>query len=131
MSTNPVQAIATADNSQLDNENLHSRPAQTSVLSSGAANSGTSPKQESSQPNQTSALAEFPQDEVQVQRDSQTNGDIMIRYVDHLGDLVLQVPSSQVLGLARAIDQALDQEAKARSSAATQSGNDGGNVYGH
>jgi hypothetical protein len=131
MSTNPVQTIATADNSQLDSENLHSRMTQASVISSGAANSGTSPKQEASQPNQASALAEFPQDEVQVQRDSQTNGDIVIRYVDHLGDLVLQVPSSQVLGLTRAIDQALDQEVKARSSAAKSSENDGGKVYGH
>jgi hypothetical protein len=131
MSTNPVQTIATADNSQLGSEDLRSKSAQTSVPSSGTPDSGTSPKQETSQPSQTAALAEFPQDEVQVQRDSQTNGDIVIRYVDHLGDLVLQVPSSQVLGLARAIDQALAQEAKARSSEAAPSGNDGGKAYGH
>jgi hypothetical protein len=131
MSTYPVQAIETAKNSQLDSDNLRDLTVQPSVPSSGAANSGTSPKQETSQPNQASAFAEFPQDEVQVQRDSQTNGDIVIRYVDHLGDLVLQVPSSQVLGLARAIDQALNQEAKARSNAAVPSGNGGGKAYGH
>jgi hypothetical protein len=131
MSTNPVQAITTADNSQSGSEDARSRSTQTSVPSSGTPNSGTSPKQEVSQPNQTAALAEFPQDEVQVQRDSQTNGDIVIRYVDHLGDLVLQVPSSQVLGVARAIDQALAQEAEAQSTAVAQSGKDGGKAYGH
>jgi len=73
----------------------------------------------------------MPQDEVQVQRDSGTNGDIVIKYMDHFGNVVLQIPSSQVLGVAHAIDQELAQEAKARAVASETPTGNGGKNHGH
>jgi len=51
------------------------------------------------------------EDEVQVQRDSST-GAIVIKYLDQAGNVVLQVPSSQVLSLARAIEKDLSEAEK-------------------
>lgn len=67
-------------------------------------------------PSSDSPPAEALQDEVQVQRGRETDGKIVIKYLDHSGNLILQIPSSQVLGLARAIDQALDEQQKSRAS---------------
>jgi uncharacterized FlaG/YvyC family protein len=63
--------------------------------------------------------AEMPRDEVQVQRVNGASGDIVIRYIDASGNLILQIPSSQVLGLARAIEQALEEQAN-RSTGASE-----------
>ena len=65
---------------------------------------------------------------MQVQRDSQTNGEVVIKYLDHAGNLILQVPSSQMIGLARAIEEDFQQEAKARSTPAPD--NSGGGTHG-
>lgn len=63
----------------------------------------------------TSPPSEMPRDEVQVQRANDGSGDIVIRYVDPHGNLILQIPSSQVLGLARAIERALEEQASQKS----------------
>ena len=105
-------------------------PASPQLQPSPVPNSGARPKQEVPNASTSSQLAEMPEDEVQVQQDSQTNGRIVIRYLDQAGDLILQVPSSQVLGLARAIDQALQQQAQARTKNGTEGG-EGGNAHGH
>jgi len=76
------------------------------------------PKQEIVNRRQAPQAAELPQDEVQVQRDTDGNGQIVIRYLDHSGQVILQVPSSQVLGLARAIEQALEKQTKDRTEKA-------------
>lgn len=70
------------------------------------------------------------EDEVQVQQGSQTDGKIVIKYLDHSGNLILQIPSSQVLGLARAIDQALDEQQKTRASGGASSA-EGAKHNGH
>ncbi|HTS04380.1 MAG TPA: hypothetical protein VMP68_02275 [Candidatus Eisenbacteria bacterium] len=70
--------------------------------------SGTQPKSETQTSHDPSAAREMSQDEVCVQRDSGLNGQIVIRYLDSEGNLILQIPSSQVLGLAKAIEQALE-----------------------
>jgi len=75
-------------------------------------------KQEIATRRHTSQAAELPRDEVQVQRDTESNGQIVIRYLDQSGQVILQVPSSQVLGLARAIEQALEKQAKDRTGKA-------------
>jgi hypothetical protein len=59
----------------------------------------------------------MPQDEVQVQRDPAGSGQIVIKYLDDKGNLVLQVPSSQLLGLARAIEQTFNEQARDRAAA--------------
>lgn len=81
-------------------------------------------------PSSDSPAPETLQDEVQVQRGRETDGKIVIKYLDHSGNLILQIPSSQVLGLARAIDQALDQEQKIRASDSA-SNSEGAKPNGH
>ncbi len=76
--------------------------------------SGTLSVQEIPSRTPTPPAAETAQDEVQVQRDSESNGQIVIRYVDKSGNLILQIPSSQVLGLARALERTLSQQTKHR-----------------
>jgi len=72
------------------------------------------------------------QDEVQVQRTNDGRGDIVIRYVDPHGNLILQIPSSQLLGLARAIDHALEEQASQKSNASGDSqSNRGGESDGY
>jgi hypothetical protein len=71
------------------------------------------------------------QDEVQLQRDAEDNNQILVRYVDQkTGDLVLQIPSNQVLSVARGIYEEMQQEARARNSAGI-SGRDEGLENGH
>ncbi len=60
------------------------------------------------------------QDEVQVQRANGASGDIVIRYLDASGSLILQIPSSQLLGLAKAVDQALAEQANRRAGGSEQ-----------
>jgi len=80
-----------------------------------------------------SSNSEWPQaagDEVQVQQGSQTDGRIVIKYLDASGNVILQIPSSQVLGLARAIDQALNNQQKIRESESASSA-EGAKRIGH
>lgn len=52
-------------------------------------------------------------EEVEVQRDPLGSGQIVVRYLDKAtGDLILQVPSNQVLSVARGINQEFQREAK-------------------
>jgi len=91
------------------------RDAQVSISENRSAasssNSGSEPKQALHEKETTSQSSELSQDEVQVQQDG-GDGKIVIRYLDGSGNLILQVPSPQVLGLARAIDQALRDQVR-------------------
>jgi hypothetical protein len=92
--------------------------------------SGTNPKPEiASVQNETHSL-EASRDEVQVQQDG-GDGKIVIRYLDGSGNVILQIPSSQLLGLSRAIGEALDEQAKIRSSAHSSEPVEGSNLHGH
>lgn len=131
MSINPIPAIG-GNEAQLPD--VHSGRGETPSVSSAGETpaSGTLPKREIPAPQTTPASAEPPQDEVQVQRDSGTGGEIVIRYLDHAGNVVLQVPTSQMLGVMRAIDQDFAQEAKARESIqASERASSGGKDHGH
>jgi hypothetical protein len=89
------------------------RPSPTPEENLGPPDSGTSPKQEARSVQSAAVSTELPEDEVQVQRE--TGGDeIVVRYVDHAGNLVLQVPSKQVLDVDRGISQDLEKQAQAR-----------------
>jgi hypothetical protein len=57
---------------------------------------------------------ELPQDVVQVQRESQHQ--IVIKYLDSAGKVIFQLPSSQMLALQRAIEQALDDQLRSHAS---------------
>lgn len=65
---------------------------------------GMPPKQETPAPKSAPEAAEFPEDEVQLQQDSEIKGQVVIRYLDKAnGQVVLQVPSEQVLAVDRGI----------------------------
>ena len=81
-------------------------------------------------PSSDSQAPETAEDEVQVQQGSQTDGRIVIKYLDASGNVILQIPSSQVLGLARAIDQALNEQQKTRASESASSA-EGAKRNGH
>lgn len=82
------------------------------------------------EPSSESKPPQTAQDEVEVQQGSQTDGRIVVKYLDPSGNLILQIPSSQVLGLARAIDQALNEQQKTRASESASSA-EGAKRYGH
>jgi len=115
MSISPAQGIIVPlDNQQVEERSAHPPTAAPSTPEENIAqpDSGASSKTNANPAQNAAQNNELPEDEVQVQRDSQTNGDIVVKYVDHSGNLILQVPSLQVLGLARAIDQDFAREAK-------------------
>jgi hypothetical protein len=59
--------------------------------------------------------SQLPEDEVQLQRDSQLQEELIVRYMDKSGNLILQVPSAQTLDFQRAIAAEFDQ-AQSRAS---------------
>lgn len=132
MSINPVQGIGPANETRFADANPRPAQRRSSPPEAVGSDPGTPPKQEVHHPQTATGPIELPQDEVQVQRDSQTNGEIVIRYLNGSGNVILQVPSSQVLGVTRAIDEDFQQEAKAREIAgAAQAGTEGGKTHGH
>jgi type II secretory pathway component HofQ len=113
MSINPVSAIVTPNDLARD-----STPRVGPRRVAAAAKQpdmGPRSNREVPQPQSAPATFELPQDEVQVQRDPAGSGQIVIKYLDGKGNLILQVPSSQVLGLARAIEQTFAAQAKDRA----------------
>jgi len=54
-------------------------------------------------PKNDSASSQLPEDEVQLQRDSELEEQIIVRYVNKTGNLIVQIPSPQTLNLERAI----------------------------
>jgi hypothetical protein len=128
MSINPVPIIEPAGAAQFAEDDPRQHASATAKANSAEPNPGTSPKQDAGTAQGSAATTEIPQDEVQVQRDSQTNGEIVIRYLDHYGNVIVQVPSAQMLGVTRAIDQDFLKDERARESqAATPGSNNGGN----
>jgi len=114
MSINPVPA--TGPNEQAVFVGAAAKAASSAASPSPPASAppdpGTEPKSETASPHDLSAAGGMSQDEVCVQRDSGLNGQIVIKYLDSEGNLILQIPSSQVLGLAKAIEQALQDGAE-------------------
>lgn len=131
MSINPVQGIGPAGEAQLADANLRPQPTRSEGEGSAQPNPGTAPKQDTAIRESAPVSDEMPQDEVQVQRDSGTDDEIVIKYVDHSGNVILQMPSSEVLGLARAISEDFQQQAKARAASGPETGEEGEKTHGH
>ena len=67
----------------------------------------------------TAATSGLSQDKVQVQHDGQVQDQIVIKYLDqNTGDLILQVPSDEVLNVDRGIYQEFASQARARENLA-------------
>ena len=132
MSIDPVTAINPAADSasgatpvRQSGEAPDPRPSRRSI-------SGTKPTVETPSGKLTSPAPEMPQDEVEVQRANDGSGDIVIRYMDPNGNLILQIPSSQVLGLARAIEHALEEQASRAANGTENSlSSPGGTSHGY
>jgi len=131
MSINPVASIGSM--TEAESAAAKSSSAQAPQVAGPAAyvsDSGSAPKPETPVVQGSAPVVEIPQDEVEVQRDSQANNEIVIRYVDGSGNLILQVPSSEVLNLARAIAQTFQQKS-GQSDRIEATNGEGGNSRGH
>lgn len=118
MSINPVPGTGPSEQAVLANPAARApSPAASQPQTSFATpDSGPKPKSETHTSRDLPPPFEMSQDEVRVQRDSGVNSQIVIKYLDSKGNLILQIPSSQVLGLARAIEQALEDGAQSGKS---------------
>ncbi len=114
MSINPVPTTSSIDPAAAAGAAVrrNSSSAPHPQTASAAPDLGNKPKEEIRSTQFHSTSAPVRRDEVRVQRDEEANGQIVIKYMDAAGNLILQIPSSQVLGLARAIEQALQQQAQ-------------------
>lgn len=61
------------------------------------------PKPEGQAPSSIVSQADSPPYEVQMQHDPQLENELIFKYVDRAGNLILQVPSVQALSIKRAI----------------------------
>jgi hypothetical protein len=68
------------------------------------------------------AEAQMPEDEVQLQRDSELQNELIIRYVDGSGNLILQVPAEQVLRFQRAIAAEFEKANQSATDGTSQKG---------
>ena len=117
MSINPVQATQGPELCVVK-ASPRPEPRLARRTSSAQPTSGNLPKEEFHVPQNAARDPGLPRDVVQVQHDSATNGVIVIKYLDHSGKLILQVPSSQVLAMMRAIDRDFEQEAEGQANGA-------------
>lgn len=130
MSINPAVAIGPITETQVQDVNVRPKQSQPAAEPEISAQPvlGSPLKQNAAAPSSAVRAAEPLQDEVDVHHDSQTGGDIIIQYKDQSGNLILQLPSSEVLGVARSIYKDFRAEAKAHETA-SQTGNEGGNPH--
>ncbi len=139
MSIGPVQNLGSVSQEPSAKANPPAERSQTSANQQEPAEktaqpeTGTLPKQNETAVKNLPSPAELPQDEVQVQRDSQNRDEVVIKYLDKAtGDLILQVPSAEVLSVARGIYQEFGQQAKVQQSADTATVTDKGEKsHGH
>lgn len=116
MSINPVTTLANTATAT-GNANRRAGGSSPSPAPWTQPDLGTKPTEEVHPSQVSSESSEMPRDEVQVQRVDGASGQIVIKYVDSKGNLILQIPSSQVLGLARAVERALQDQADRRTRA--------------
>ncbi len=106
--TSSIDPIAAAEAAVRRNSTSEPHP----QAASAAPDLGNKPKEEIRATQSPRTFAPVRRDEVRVQRDEEANGQIVIKYMDAAGNMILQIPSQQVLGLARAIEEALQEQAQ-------------------
>ena len=139
MSIGPVQSLGLVKEQPVADAVRPASTSQTTAPQNGTTEKvaqpgvGTQPRQEASTSKSAPALSELPQDEVQVQRDSQIRDEVVIKYLNTAtGDLILQVPSAQVLSVDRGIYQEFAQQTATRASASAAAVADKGDErHGH
>jgi hypothetical protein len=125
------------------NVGVRSLPRQPSVP---VANDASSEKTQATKPDQQAAstqpstqnqqainFPQFPEDDVQVQFDRPMNDDILIyQFLNkRSGDLVRQVPSTQVLNVIHQIQNELQQDSSAPAEQVPQNINPGDTTHGN
>jgi hypothetical protein len=104
MSVIPAVTLSPSTDPQVERAAVRSEQLRIIPSSGGPANGETPNIKTIAQPTASSA------DEVKVQWD-QTDQVVVYQFINQQGSLVLQVPSEQLLNLARDISQELTQEA--------------------
>ena len=134
MSIYPVAGIGSVTNPQSAEESVPParKPSSGREIKEPAhAVPGTPPKREIRIPQSESESSELPQDAVEVHRDNET-AEIVIRYLDHSGNVILQVPSSEVLSVAHSIDLDFQKQARDRTgTSGTTAAGERGEIHGH
>lgn len=138
MSVDPVLSYPPGRATAASDEPPRPRQAQShsAVANPGVvplSNAGTPSTTQKAAVKVTPAATEFPPDEVQLQLDTQIRDQVIIKYTDKAtGEVVLQVPSAQVLDVARGIYDDFQKETKARSAEDSVTiASVGGKPHGH
>ena len=136
MTIGPVDSFPPAKSVQAANTSVGSGRAQASPESGAVQEaaqpvSGTLPKQESSVAENVPSTYELPQNEVEVHQDPETKDQIIIQYLDHAKNVILQVPSNEEPSVERGIAREFQTAAKLRQSARTAAaGSEGEQTHG-
>jgi len=91
---------------------------------------GNVPEQEAQALHSPSPTPQLPEDEVELQHDSELENELIVRYVDGAGNLILQVPSGEMLSVQRGIMQEF-QRAQARPDTPAEVAGQEGESRGH
>ena len=115
MSIGPVQSIVSSGEAQ--SADVQPRVPQQPPTSSREQVQVAQPVRPDPQPAakreaQAAKAAEaYPQDQVQVARDTELRNELIFKYVDHAGNVIFQVPSNEALSVKRGIQQEFEQRA--------------------
>ena len=115
MSIGPVQAPTFEEPKGHDTPRDHA-PQAAAVRTTGNATEVhlSASRQDHSKPDAKPAETNVQAEKIQVVRDLQDDNQIVVKYVDQAGNLVLQIPSSQVLNVARTIQEEFQHAAQTR-----------------
>jgi hypothetical protein len=137
MSIGPVQSAGSAGAERPAQNNPPAAQSETASASSPISGRSVASEEPALEPSSRSAArgnesAELSPDEVQLQRSSQDEDQIVIKYVvSATGSVILQVPSNQVLDVGRGIQQEFARQAKSEENAETvRTESSGGKTYG-
>jgi hypothetical protein len=108
MSISPVESYGSIGDASIANTPSTSRHTQPQAQTENTTqtyppNAGKNSKEEPQSSATSSIASPLPEDEVELQRDSELENELIVRYVDKAGNVVLQVPGQQMLSVQRAI----------------------------
>jgi len=128
MSVGPVQNFvveAVAMYPQPADRKVQPDPRNSEPTPTFPPDAGNVPKQEAQAPHSPSPSPQPPEDEVELQRDSELENELIVRYVDGAGNLILQVPSGEMLSLQRAIMEEFQRAQTGTNTPAEVAGQEG------
>ena len=127
----PAVSSEPSANPSIGSGHPQARPASGAGDQAAEPVSGTLAEQETSAAKSVASTYQLPQDVVEVHQDPEIKDQVIIQYLDHAKDVVLQVPSNQELGVERGIAHDFQQEAKLRASDNTAApGSEGEKTHG-